>query len=246
MIRILLQGAAGRMGQAVAKAAGQFPDMQIVAGIDPAATTTGAFPMFDTLAACNVPADVLIDFSSPEILDQTLSLCLARSIPCVICTTGLTSAQHAALQAAACHVPVFQSENVSLGVEVLRRAVGLAAEMLKDACDIEIVEKHHRNKKDAPSGTALRLAAAASRGRSRPLLTGRGPGITKRNDEIGIHAVRGGGIVGEHDVMFCCEYETLTFSHTALSRVVFAQGALVAARWLVRQPNGLYSMEDFM
>ena len=247
MTRVLLLGAAGRMGCAVQSAAQAMPDITIVAGVDRAPLKGSAFPVFHGLSACGIPADVLVEFSSPQAVAAALPICTERGLPCVLCTTGLSPAQQAAVEEASAQIPVFQSANMSLGVAVLARAARLAAKLLPPGCDIEIIEKHHRGKRDAPSGTALQLAHAVG-GAFPPaaLLFGRGPASGPRGREIGIHAVRGGGIVGEHEILFCCEHETLSFSPSALSRIGFAQGALAAAAWLTRQNHGLYTMEDML
>ncbi|MFR9216325.1 MAG: 4-hydroxy-tetrahydrodipicolinate reductase [Ruthenibacterium sp.] len=246
MTRVLLLGAAGRMGCAVQSAARAVPGVEVAAGVDSRPAEGYSLPMFRSLSACTIPADVLVEFSSPQAVAEALPICMERGLPCVLCTTGLPSALQVDIRRASAHIPVFQSTNMSVGIAVLARAARLAAEALGCWCDIEIIEKHHKGKQDAPSGTALQLARAVSEVSPRAFLFGRGPASGPRGREIGIHSVRGGGIVGEHDVLFCCGNETLTFAHTALSREVFAQGALTAACWLAQKANGLYTMEDML
>ena len=251
MVKILIHGCGGHMGQVVSRMAEEDAQLQTVAGVDPFPGEGHPYPVYRSLKDYqeNAPekADVIVDFSSAKAVDELLSFCEETKTACVLCTTGLSPAQQAAVEEASAQIPVFQSANMSLGVAVLARAARLAAKLLPPGCDIEIIEKHHRGKRDAPSGTALQLAHAVG-GAFPPaaLLFGRGPASGPRGREIGIHAVRGGGIVGEHEILFCCEHETLSFSHSALSRIGFAQGALAAAAWLTRQNHGLYTMEDML
>ena len=246
MTRVLLLGAAGRMGCAVQSAAQAMPDITIVAGVDRAPLKGSAFPVFHGLSACGIPADVLVEFSSPQAVAAALPICTERGLPCVLCTTGLSPAQQAAVEEASAQIPVFQSANMSLGVAVLARAARLAAKLLPPGCDIEIIEKHHRGKRDAPSGTALLLADAVNDGleNKKDYTFGRYGRDCKRNpQELGIHAVRGGTIPGEHTVLFAGNDELIEIRHTALSKKVFASGAVTAAKYLVDQAPGLYNME---
>lgn len=248
MTDILIQGIHGRMGRALCALAGERSDCRIVAGID-SAEAACAVPVFPTLDACTVCADVLIDFSAPAATQVAITCCEARGLPLVACTTGLTEAQEQALQALSHTVPVFRSANMSVGVNLLIELVRQANAVLGTNFDIEIVEKHHHNKVDAPSGTALMIADALCQNASVPyrLVYDRHERRAKRDPaEIGIHAVRGGSIVGEHEVLFAGEQEELLITHRAESREVFAAGALAAAVFLARQPAGMYTMKDLI
>lgn len=245
-MKLILNGCLGRMGRAVSELA-PTRDCTVVAGVDVAAGDT-AFPVYGDWALCP-DADAVIDFSNPAALEAELAYVTARGLPLVLCTTGLSAEQLAAVEAAAQSVPVFFSSNMSLGVAVLSALTKKAAAVLGDDYDIEIVEMHHNQKLDAPSGTALMLADAARDGLSfEPEYTyDRHTRRQKRDKkEIGIASLRGGTVVGEHSVYFAGEQEVLTLSHSAGSRSVFAAGALTAARFLQGKPAGLYTMEDIL
>lgn len=245
-MKIILNGCLGRMGRAVAAMAADR-NAQVVAGVD-IAVGDAAFPVYADIADCPA-ADVVIDFSNPAALEAQLAYVTAHRLPLVLCTTGLNEAQLAAVRAAAETVPVFFSSNMSLGVAVLSALTKKAAAVLGDTFDIEIVEMHHNQKLDAPSGTALMLADAAKAGLSyEPEYTyDRHTRRQKRDKkEIGIASLRGGTVVGEHSVYFAGEQEVLTLSHSAGSRSVFAAGALSAAAFIVGKPAGLYTMEDIL
>ena len=245
-MKILLNGCLGRMGRAVTELA---PDrgMTVVAGVD-AAVGTAAYPVSADWA--DLPAaDAVIDFSSPAALAAELRYVTAHNLPLVLCTTGLSEEQLAAVNEAATRIPVFFSSNMSLGVAVLSALTKKAAAVLGGTYDIEIVEMHHNQKLDAPSGTALMLADAAKAGLSfEPEYTyDRHTRRQKRGkQEIGIASLRGGTVVGEHSVYFAGEQEVITLSHSAGSRSVFAAGALTAAAFLQGKPAGLYTMEDII
>ena len=245
-MKLILNGCLGRMGRAVAELAPNR-DAQVVAGVDIAAADA-AYPVATQWA--DLPAaDAVIDFSNPAALSAELAYVTAHNLPLVLCTTGLSEEQLAAVNEAAKTVPVFMSSNMSLGVAVLSALTKKAASLLGDTFDIEIVEMHHNQKLDAPSGTALMLADAAKAGLSyQPEYTyDRHTRRQKREkNEIGIASLRGGTVVGEHSVYFAGEQEVVTLSHSAGSRSVFAAGALTAARFLLGKPAGLYTMEDII
>ena len=245
-MKLILNGCLGRMGRAVAEMAPNR-EAQVVAGVD-IATADAAYPVLTDWAG--VPAaDAVIDFSNPSALQAELAYVTAHNLPLVLCTTGLSAEQLAAVNEAAKTVPVFMSSNMSLGVAVLSALTKKAAAILGDTFDIEIVEMHHNQKLDAPSGTALMLADAAKAGLSfEPEYTyDRHTRRQKREKkEIGIAALRGGTVVGEHSVYFAGEQEVVTLSHSAGSRSVFAAGALTAARFLQGKPAGMYTMEDIL
>ena len=250
MLRLILSGCNGRMGRAVASICAAQPDVEIVAGFDLLGTGDGTFPVYSSPAQFQGTADALIDFSSPAALSALLEFCTGRQVPAVLATTGYSQEQLEAIDQAAKQVPLFRSANMSLGVNVVMELVRRAAAALWESCDIEIVEKHHNKKVDAPSGTALMLAdAAASALPYQPDYVYDRHSVRKARDkkEIGISAVRGGGIVGEHDVIFAGDHEVIQISHSAMSREVFASGAVSAARFLATvQAPGLYSMTQLV
>ena len=245
-MKLILNGALGRMGRAVASLAADRGH-EIVAGVDIAAGEAG-FPVYTDWA--DMPAaDVVIDFSNPSALAAELDYVTAHNLPLVLCTTGLSADQLAAVNAAARQVPIFFSSNMSLGVAVLSALTKKAAAVLGDTFDIEIVEMHHNQKLDAPSGTALMLADAAKAGLNyEPEYTyDRHTRRQKRQkQEIGIASLRGGTVVGEHSVYFAGEQEVITLSHSAGSRSVFASGAVTAAAFICGKEPKLYSMEDIL
>lgn len=250
MLRWILSGCNGRMGRAVEHLCAAQPDLEIAAGFDLLGTGDRDFPVFSSPAEFQGQADAVIDFSSPAALPALLDFCTARRLPVVLATTGYSQEQLAAIDRAAERIPVFRSANMSVGVNVLLALVRQATAALGGDYDIEIVEKHHNKKVDAPSGTALMLAdAAASALPCQPdyVYDRHSVRRARAKEEIGICSVRGGGIVGDHDVLFAGENEVITLSHSAMSREVFASGAIRAARFLsgVASP-GLYSMTDLV
>lgn len=247
-MQILLCGCAGRMGHAVAAAVANTTDCTVVAGIDTRAADA-AYPVYADPADCTQAADVIIDFSSPAALDAELAYAVAHNLPVVIATTGLSDEHIAAVHAAATRIPVFFSSNMSLGVSLVAALTKKAAQILGDTYDIEIVEMHHNQKLDAPSGTALMLADAARAGLDyEPQYTYERHTRRQKRDphEIGIAALRGGTVVGEHQVIFAGQDEVINITHRAQSREIFATGALRAARFLVGKAAGLYTMEDLI
>lgn len=251
MTSIILSGVLGTMGRAVASLADGRDDCCIAAGIDAAASggEGGGFPLFSSPEDCTVTDGVIVDFSHPSALDGLLRFALAHSLPSVICTTGLAGEQVEALHKAAERIPVFFSANMSLGVNLMAALCEKAAMALDGSFDIEIVEKHHNRKIDAPSGTALMLADRISGvlcEKPQYVYDRHSERRQRRKNEIGLHAVRGGTIVGEHEVIFAGVDEVLTISHSAASKQVFAAGALSAARFLSGKPAGLYDMRDLV
>lgn len=239
-VRVLLIGAKGRMGQAIAGAA-EAANAVIVAGLDLGDDVT------NEIGGC----DVVVDFSHPSATDAIRSACLAASKPWVIGTTGHSGEERALIEETSKSLPIVLSPNFSVGVNALFWLTRKAAQMLGEDFDLEIVEAHHRLKKDAPSGTAKRLAEilceerkldyAKSARHGREGLIGERPA-----KEIGVHSIRGGDVVGDHTVTFAGRGERLELTHKASSRETFAGGALRAARWIVGKPPGLYSMEDVL
>lgn len=246
-MNILLVGSSGRMGKTVAACAEERED-EIVAGVD-VCPAPAAFPVYQTISAVKERADVLIDFSAVDGLSERLAYCMKTALPAVLAATGYSEADELSVREAAKKIPVFKTGNFSIGINLLQLFAKRAAAILGDGFDAEIIERHHNKKKDAPSGTALMLADSIGEGfgKAEKYAFGREGFVGERTKaEIGIHAVRGGTIVGEHEVMFAGDDEIITLSHSARSRKVFAVGALKAARWLVNQPAGLYDMHDML
>lgn len=248
MYRLIMHGCNGKMGQVIAGLAAADENAQIVAGVDAWDNGKNSFPVYGNIEDCDVEADAVIDFSAAPAVDKLLDYCVERKIPCVLCTTGLSEAQMAKVRAASSKVAILKSANMSLGINLLLKLLKEAAGVLAPAgFDIEVVEKHHNQKVDAPSGTALALADAINEefDNSYNYIYDRSQRREKRDGkEIGILAVRGGTIVGEHDVIFVGADEVITFSHNAYSKSVFAKGALEAAKFLTGKPAGLYDMSS--
>ena len=246
-MKIILCGACGRMGRNVAQLCSER-GVTVTAGVD-VAPAPMPFPVYPDFSDIREEADVVIDFSPASSVRERLDFCKARNIGIVIAGTAFSDEDEALIRAAADVIPVFQTGNLSVGVNLLQMLVKKAAEVLGDGFDAEIVERHHNMKKDAPSGTALMLAKCVNEGfgGSKENVYGRhGLVGARKKSEIGIHAVRGGTIVGEHEVMFAGQDEIVTLSHSARSRMVFAEGALRAAEWLTSQPAGKYDMNDLL
>ena len=249
MTNIIIHGCGGRMGRVVAEIVKNDPQCQVVAGIDP---TTPAldFPVFASPAECTVKGDVIIDFSTATAVPALLDFAAEKQIPVVLCTTALSNDTLAKMKETSEKVAVLKSANMSVGINLLLDLVQRAANILYDAnFDIEIIEKHHNQKIDAPSGTAVALADAINEALDHQLhyVYDRSQKREKRErTEIGMHALRGGTIVGEHDVVFAGRDEVITLSHHAASREVFAVGAVKAAKFLAGKPAGLYSMKEVL
>lgn len=244
MKKLLISGAKGRMGQMIAsQAAGH--GFTVVGGVDRAERLDGDFPIVHDFSRLEADADVLIDFSAPMMLGSLLAYAIGHNLPCVLGTTGYTEAEMEALSAAARRIPLFYSPNMSLGIYVLKQLARQAAQMLP-GFDIEIVEKHHNQKADSPSGTALALLDAVKKADSLPIFGREGKTAKRAPGEIGVHAVRGGTVAGDHEVGYYGDHEVITLAHHAQDRGVFASGALRAAAWLLDKPAGLYSMQDMM
>lgn len=247
MINLIMVGCAGRMGRVIAECVAGRDDCCIVAGVDRVSRGDETFPVYSSCAEITEAADAVIDFSHPSALRGTVEFACARAIPVVMATTGLEEEHKAILKEAAKTIPVFTSANMSVGVNLLLDLCAKAAEILEDGYDIEIVEAHHNQKLDAPSGTALMLAEAIVNACKEPkeLEYDRHSKRQKRTrEEIGMHAIRGGTITGEHSVIFAGRDEIITISHSARSREIFATGALRAALYLVGKEPGSYCMSD--
>ena len=248
MTRIIMNGCNGKMGQCITGICKEDPEVEIVAGIDLYDGIKNDYPVFSNINDCDVEADVIIDFSNANAVDTLFDFCIAKKMPVVFYTTGLSEEQLNRVKEVSENTAILKSANMSLGINTLMELLKKAALVFAPAgFDMEIVEKHHNQKLDAPSGTALALADSLNEAlddkydykydRSRE---------RKKRDkyEIGISAVRGGNIVGEHDVIFAGQDEVITFSHTAYSKAVFAKGAVEAAKFLNGKEAGLYDMAD--
>ena len=248
-IKILITAASGKMGHAVAAAVSGREDCVISAGVDLNTAQYGEFPIYKSFSEVPEKPDVIVDFSNPALLDDLLDYCLTSGVPAVLATTGYSEEQIAKIRKASGQIPVFFSFNMSLGINLLVQLAKKATSILGGQFDIEIVEKHHNQKIDAPSGTALMLADAIndSLGNAYHYVYDRHSKRQKREKtEIGLHAIRGGTIVGEHDIIFAGHDEVITLSHSAASKEVFAVGAVNAAVFLAAQKPGMYDMSALM
>lgn len=248
MLRILLIGATGAMGKAVKEASLENEATEIVAGIGLDVKGDEGFPIYEKLADVKEDCDVMVDFSSPKLLDDILAYGKEKKIPLVLATTGYSQDDFSKIDKASEDIAIVQSGNMSVGINVMEKVVEDLAKIL-EGFDIEIIEKHHRNKKDAPSGTAEMLYRAADKARDSSTEPVRGrAGMTdgRKDNEIGIQAVRGGTIVGEHDVIFAGVDEVITISHKAQSKKIFAVGALKAADFLKDKSCGRFDMHDVL
>ncbi len=248
MVRVIMHGCNGHMGQVISGLIDGDSDAQIVAGIDLCDNRENGYPVFTDIRACDVQADVMIDFSSFKATDGVLDYCQEKKLPLVLCTTGLTDEQLAKVKEYSKDVAILRSANMSLGVNTLMKLIQDAAKVLATAgFDMEIVEKHHKLKCDAPSGTALALAESlneAMGGKYHYVYDRSQVHQQRDNLEIGISAVRGGTIVGDHDVIFAGPDEVITLSHRAYSKAVFGKGAVEAAKFLAGKPAGMYDMQN--
>lgn len=248
MTRIIMHGCNGAMGQTISKIAAEDENVEIVAGIDIVDNRDNGYPVFTSLKDCTVEADVIIDFCSAKAMDALLDYCEEKKMPVVVCTTGLSDAQLDRIQELSKTVAVLKSANMSLGINTLFKLLQDAAKVLATAgYDVEIVEKHHNQKLDAPSGTALALADSINEAMDNQYeyVYDRSQKREKRGKkELGLSAVRGGTIVGEHEVIFAGIDEVIEFKHTAYSKAVFAKGSVSAAKFLPGKPAGLYDMRD--
>lgn len=248
MIRAIMHGCNGAMGQVITEIINEDPEISIVAGIDVTNNKNNSYPVYASLEACQEDADVIIDFSISKAADSLFDYCVKTHIPVVVCTTGLSEEQTGRIQDMAKQAAVLRSANMSLGVNVLLKLLQEAAKALAPAgFDIEIIEKHHNQKVDAPSGTALAMADSVNEALDNQYhykYDRTAERVKRDKKEIGIQAVRGGSIVGEHDVIFAGKDEVVTFSHTAYSKAIFAKGAVQAAKFLAGKAPGLYTMAD--
>jgi len=250
MIKLIISGCNGRMGQVVTRLAKADGGFEIAAGFDRNTAKLSDYPVYSHPLEYAGSADVVVDFSSPAALDSLLSWCKAKKVPVILCSTGYSPEQLETIKAASAEMPVFKSANMSLGINVLTTLIKRAAEIMGETFDIEIVEKHHNQKKDAPSGTAIMLADAVREGLEyEPEYVYDRSTVRRPRDkkEIGISAVRAGTIPGEHTVIFAGTDEVIEFKHTAYSREIFAAGAVKAAKFMagITAP-GMYDMSDVL
>lgn len=248
MTRIIMRGCNGRMGQVISDIAAADENVVIVAGIDFITEQKNGYPVYSNLSECDIPADVIIDFASAIRFKEFLDDAIIKKLPIVLCTTGLSEEQLLQVEEASNEIAILRSANMSLGVNTLLKLVKTAAKVFNDAnFDIEIIEKHHNQKVDAPSGTALAFADAINEELQNEYSYNydRSKDRKKRvKKEIGISAVRGGTIVGEHDIIFAGQDEVIELRHTAYSKAIFGNGAVQAAKYLNGKPAGMYYMSD--
>lgn len=248
MVKMIMHGCNGKMGQVISGICKEDENIEIVAGVDPYTELKNSYPVFAKISECDVQADVIVDFAAAPAVDELLEYSAKKQIPVVLCTTGLNEEQLAKVEEISKKVAVLKSANMSLGINMLMDLLQKAANVLAPAgFDMEIVEKHHNQKLDAPSGTALALADSINEAleNAYDYKYDRSKERKKREKyEIGIQAVRGGNIVGEHEVIFAGTDEVIEFKHTAYSKAVFAKGAVEAAKFLAGKPAGRYEMSD--
>ena len=248
MVRAIMHGCNGRMGQVVSGLVKEDSGIEFVAGIDSYTEKKNDYPVFTKISDCDVEADVIIDFSNAAAVDDLLDYCVEKQVPVVLCSTGLSEDQLQKVDEVSKKVAVLKSANMSLGINLLLKLLQNATKVLAPAgYDIELVEKHHNQKLDAPSGTAIALADSIneSMDNAYEYVYDRSQ-VRKKRDakEIGISAVRGGTIVGEHEVIYAGTDEVIEFKHTAYSRTVFGKGAVEAAKFLAGKEAGRYDMAD--
>lgn len=248
MTDIIMHGCNGHMGQVITDIVKKDENARIVAGIDISDHLVNEYPVFTSIEKCDIPADVIIDFASAKAVDKLLEYASDKKLPVVLCTTGLSKEQIAKVKEMSSKIAVLKSANMSLGVNLLLKLVQEAAKILVEAdFDIEIVERHHNQKLDAPSGTALALADSINEALDNKYyykFDRSGEKAKRDNKEIGISAVRGGTIVGDHEIIFAGRDEVVEFRHTAYSKAIFAKGAVSAAKFLKGKTSGFYDMSD--
>ena len=247
MTKIILSGCNGKMGQTIINLVKTIEDATIVAGIDILSNPEELFPVFTHPSLCDCDADVIIDFSRPSAIENLVKLAKNKNMGLAIATTGLEEHHHMILKEASNSIPILLASNMSLGVNLLLELVKTASKALLENFDVEIIEKHHNSKVDAPSGTALTIADTINSvlDNEKPYVYERASKTEKRSkDEIGIHSIRAGTIVGEHDVLYSGQNEMIQISHKAYSRDIFASGAIKCAKFLKTKKSGFYSMQD--
>ena len=247
MIKILLNGCNGKMGKIVNEIANKNSNLLIVAGVD-SNLSNNTYPVYENISKCMEELDVILDFSRASALNDLLDFASINKTPLVLCTTGYSEKQVELIKLVSSKLPIFRSANMSIGINVINNILKNISELLYNDFDIEIIEKHHNEKVDAPSGTALMLASTIKEAISEEtrFIYGREGTCKRSHKEIGIHAIRGGSIVGEHDIIFAGQGEVIEIKHSALSRDVFAVGALKACQFISKKEPGMYSMDDVL
>lgn len=248
-MKIILSGCHGAMGKKVVELINSMDSIEIIAGVDYQNSLDMTFDVYPDFKSCSIKADAIIDFSHFSVINDLIDYALQTRTPAVICTTGLDEETNLRLKKASEKVAIFKSGNMSLGINLLMKLAQMSTKFLEDSFDIEIIEKHHNKKIDAPSGTALMLADCIKKAskKDRTYNYGRQGNNAKRKlDEIGIHSIRGGSIVGQHDILFAGIDETIELKHTAQSKKVFAKGAITAAMFIQNKQPGYYNMNDII
>lgn len=249
MINIALFGCNGKMGQVISNLISNDEDARICFGFDINIEKKNSYPVYNDVSKIKEKADVVIDFSHPSILDSLIKYCKEQKVGAVIATTGLSDEQIKEIELLSDEVPVFRSANMSLGINLLINLVKKAAVILQDKFDVEIIEKHHNQKIDAPSGTALMIADEISdvlENDAQYVYDRHSVRKKRAKNEIGLHAIRGGTIVGEHDVIFAGNDEIIEINHKAMSKEIFAVGSIKAAKFIAQKTNGMYSMNELI
>ena len=249
MTKIIMNGCNGKMGQVITRLVAEDPECEIVAGFDVNDSIENTYPVFTNPEDFTADADVVIDFSHPSALTGILNFCKSRNLPVILATTGYSDEQKKEFTDAAKEIPVFFSANMSLGINLIIALAKKATKLLEGNFDIEIVERHHNQKIDAPSGTALAIADAIDETLSYPaeyIYDRHSVRRKRKKTEIGIHAVRGGTIVGDHEIIFAGTDEVIELKHSASSKEVFAVGAIKAAKFMCSKPAGMYNMNDLI
>ncbi|EQB90177.1 4-hydroxy-tetrahydrodipicolinate reductase [Clostridium punense] len=246
MIKVLLVGCNGKMGKMISSTIEKFEDITIAAGVDRYTESSFGYPVFSSILDCDKEIDVILDFSRPDAFEEISGYAIKNNKAVIFCTTGYSLEQVTMIKALKEYIPVFYSANMSIGVNIVNNLLKNLSNILYKDFDIEIIEKHHNQKVDAPSGTALLLANTIKNSIEEETLLVHGrEGISKRHHkEIGVHAIRGGNIIGDHEVIFAGQGEVIEIKHSAISREVFAVGAIKACLFIYGKEKGLYSMED--
>ena len=249
MIKLLISGINGAMGKTMLLTVKDYDELTVVAGVDIDTSPIDGIPVYSSFSDIKENIDVVVDFSHPDTLNPLLDYCKEKSVHAVLCTTGYSPEQEEHLREVAHSIAILRSANMSLGVNLIAHLATLASKFLGDGFDVEIIEKHHRRKVDAPSGTALMLANSineANDGKYNYVFERESLRQSRSSNELGIHSVRGGNIVGEHEIIFAGTDETVTISHSISSRTVFAVGAAKAAIFIASQTTGFYTLSDII
>lgn len=249
MLKVAITGACGKMGRVISGLISEREDCTVCAGIDLQGIQYSSFPVYTNIAQLEQVPDVIIDYSHPSVLDDLLNYCKMNNVPVVIATTGYNEDEINKIKLASKQIPIFYTFNMSLGINLLVNLAKRATQVLGNQFDIEIVEKHHNLKKDAPSGTAIMIAEAINKELDNKMKYTYDRHLVRKpreKDEIGMHSIRGGTIVGEHDIIFAGHDEVITLSHSALSKEVFATGSINAAIYLSKCEKGIYDMSDLL